>query len=188
MFPDESGSCCSPLWSFGALCCSISAQRHKVAQFCCFSPLSPPLLLGKTIPLQSEGLKPDDFTWEAFQKFLDSLCLRPEIQSIFEERLSFSRFHSFPVLSGRSKSRPPFLLLCSGSKRKLFISLDQFMEFINRRQRDSRLNEVLYPPLKRDQVRQIMEKYETNTSQLERGSLLLHPPTPPFHMFEEKKL
>lgn len=35
---------------------------------------------------QSEGLKPDDFTWEAFQKFLDSLCLRPEIQSIFEER------------------------------------------------------------------------------------------------------
>lgn len=49
------------------------------------------------------------------------------------------------------------------------------MEFINRRQRDSRLNEVLYPPLKRDQVRQIMEKYETNTSQLERGSL---PPPP----------
>lgn len=43
------------------------------------------------------------------------------------------------------------------------------MDFINRRQRDSRLNEVLYPPLKREQVRQIMEKYETNTSQLERG-------------------
>ncbi|GLD53640.1 1-phosphatidylinositol 4,5-bisphosphate phosphodiesterase beta-3-like isoform X1, partial [Lates japonicus] len=90
---------------------------------------------------RAEGIKPDDFTWEAFQKFLDSLCLRPEIQSIFEE---------------------------SGSKRKPFISLDQLMDFINRRQRDSRLNEVLYPPLKREQVRQIMEKYETNTSQLER--------------------
>lgn len=50
------------------------------------------------------------------------------------------------------------------------------MEFINRRQRDSRLNEVLYPPLKREQVRQIMEKYETNTSQLERGSLPFPPP------------
>ncbi|XP_038586692.1 1-phosphatidylinositol 4,5-bisphosphate phosphodiesterase beta-3 isoform X1 [Micropterus salmoides] len=95
---------------------------------------------------RSEGLKPDDFTWEAFQKFLDSLCLRPEIQSIFEE---------------------------SGSKRKPFISLDQLMEFINRRQRDSRLNEVLYPPLKREQVRQIMEKYETNTSQLERDQISL---------------
>uniref|UniRef100_A0A8D3BYL3 Phosphoinositide phospholipase C n=1 Tax=Scophthalmus maximus TaxID=52904 RepID=A0A8D3BYL3_SCOMX len=93
-----------------------------------------------------EGLKPDDFTWEAFQKFLDSLCLRPEIQSIFEE---------------------------SGSKRKPFISLDQLMDFINRRQRDSRLNEVLYPPLKREQVRQIMEKYETNSSQLERDQISL---------------
>uniref|UniRef100_A0A8D3DJW6 1-phosphatidylinositol 4,5-bisphosphate phosphodiesterase n=1 Tax=Scophthalmus maximus TaxID=52904 RepID=A0A8D3DJW6_SCOMX len=96
--------------------------------------------------LQLEGLKPDDFTWEAFQKFLDSLCLRPEIQSIFEE---------------------------SGSKRKPFISLDQLMDFINRRQRDSRLNEVLYPPLKREQVRQIMEKYETNSSQLERDQISL---------------
>ncbi|XP_042367844.1 1-phosphatidylinositol 4,5-bisphosphate phosphodiesterase beta-3 [Plectropomus leopardus] len=95
---------------------------------------------------RSEGIKPDDFTWEAFQKFLDSLCLRPEIQSIFEE---------------------------SGSKRKPFISLDQFMDFINRRQRDSRLNEVLYPPLKREQVRQIMEKYETNASQLERDQISL---------------
>ncbi|KAG7497523.1 1-phosphatidylinositol 4,5-bisphosphate phosphodiesterase beta-3 [Solea senegalensis] len=95
---------------------------------------------------RSEGLKPDDFTWEAFQKFLDTLCLRPEIQSIFEE---------------------------SGSKRKPFISLDQLMDFINRRQRDSRLNEVLYPPLKREQVRQIMERYETNSSQLERDQISL---------------
>ncbi|XP_037613830.1 1-phosphatidylinositol 4,5-bisphosphate phosphodiesterase beta-3 [Sebastes umbrosus] len=93
---------------------------------------------------RTEGIKPDDFTWDAFQKFLDNLCIRPEIQSIFEE---------------------------SGSKRKPFISLDQLMDFINQRQRDSRLNEVLYPPLKREQVRQIMEKYETNVSQLERDQI-----------------
>ncbi|XP_074555404.1 1-phosphatidylinositol 4,5-bisphosphate phosphodiesterase beta-3 isoform X2 [Halichoeres trimaculatus] len=95
---------------------------------------------------RSEGLKPDDFTWEAFQKFLATLCLRPEIQSIFEE---------------------------CGSKGKPFISLDQLMDFMNRKQRDSRLNEVLYPPLKREQVRQTMEKYETNTSQLERDQISL---------------
>ncbi|XP_075996015.1 1-phosphatidylinositol 4,5-bisphosphate phosphodiesterase beta-3 [Genypterus blacodes] len=95
---------------------------------------------------RSEGIKPDDFSWDAFQKFLDSLCLRPEIQSIFEE---------------------------NGSKRKPFISLDQLMEFLNRKQRDSRLNEVLYPPLKREQVRQIMEKYESNASQLERDQISL---------------
>ncbi|XP_028991478.1 1-phosphatidylinositol 4,5-bisphosphate phosphodiesterase beta-3 isoform X2 [Betta splendens] len=95
---------------------------------------------------RAEGVKLDDFTWEAFQKFLDSLCLRPEIQSIFDE---------------------------SGSKRKPFITLDQFMDFINRRQRDSRLNEVLYPPLKREHVRQIMEKYEKNISQLDRDQISL---------------
>ncbi|XP_056156127.1 1-phosphatidylinositol 4,5-bisphosphate phosphodiesterase beta-3 [Lampris incognitus] len=95
---------------------------------------------------RAEGIKPDDFTWEAFQKFIDTLCLRPEIQSIFED---------------------------SGSKRKPFISLDQLMDFINRKQRDSRLNEVLYPPLKREQIRQIMEKYETNASQLERDQISL---------------
>lgn len=87
----------------------------------------------------------------------------------------------FPFISHFFRgSKSCLSLCCSGSKRKPFISLDQFMEFLNRRQRDSRLNEVLYPPLKRDQVRQIMEKYETNTSQLERGSLPFHPPFPTF--------
>ncbi|KAM6909081.1 1-phosphatidylinositol 4,5-bisphosphate phosphodiesterase beta-3 [Xenentodon cancila] len=94
---------------------------------------------------RSEGIRPDEFTWEVFQRFLDSLCLRPEIQSIFEE---------------------------CGSKRKPFISLDQFMDFINRRQRDSRLNEVLYPPLKKEQIRQVMEKYDTN-GQLDRDQVSL---------------
>uniref|UniRef100_A0A7N6BLV7 Phosphoinositide phospholipase C n=1 Tax=Anabas testudineus TaxID=64144 RepID=A0A7N6BLV7_ANATE len=98
------------------------------------------------LSLQLEGIKQDDFTWEAFQKFLDSLCFRPEIQSIFEE---------------------------CGSKKKPFISMDQLTDFINRRQRDSRLNEVLYPPLKKEQVRQIMEKYEKNTGQLERDQISL---------------
>lgn len=57
----------SPVWSLSGLCLHLLP--------CSFVSLL----------LQSEGLKPDDFTWEAFQKFLDSLCLRPEIQSIFEE-------------------------------------------------------------------------------------------------------
>ncbi|KAM4714875.1 1-phosphatidylinositol 4,5-bisphosphate phosphodiesterase beta-3 [Anableps anableps] len=95
---------------------------------------------------KSEGIKPEDFTWDSFQKFLDSLCFRPELHSIFEE---------------------------CGARRKPFISLDQFTDFINGKMRDSRLNEVLYPPLKRDQVRQIMEKYETNSGQLERDQISL---------------
>ncbi|TRY54472.1 hypothetical protein DNTS_009188 [Danionella cerebrum] len=93
-----------------------------------------------------EGIKPDDFTWEMFQNFLNKLSPRPEVERIFVEL---------------------------GSKGKPFLSLDQLTDFINRKQRDSRLNEVLYPPLKREQVRQLMERYETNTSQLERDQISL---------------
>ncbi|XP_077085692.1 1-phosphatidylinositol 4,5-bisphosphate phosphodiesterase beta-3 isoform X2 [Siphateles boraxobius] len=92
------------------------------------------------------GIKLEDLTWEMFQNFLSKLCPRPELERIFVEL---------------------------GSKGKPFLSLDQLMDYINRKQRDSRLNEVLYPPLKRDQVRQIMEKYETNASQLERDQISL---------------
>uniref|UniRef100_A0AAY4CHS7 1-phosphatidylinositol 4,5-bisphosphate phosphodiesterase n=1 Tax=Denticeps clupeoides TaxID=299321 RepID=A0AAY4CHS7_9TELE len=95
---------------------------------------------------KAEGIKPDDFTWDVFLNFLNNLSLRPEIERIFVE---------------------------IGSKGKPFLSLDQLLDFINRKQRDSRLNEVLYPPLKREQLRQILEKYEPNTYQLDRDQISL---------------
>ncbi|XP_046706996.1 1-phosphatidylinositol 4,5-bisphosphate phosphodiesterase beta-3 isoform X2 [Silurus meridionalis] len=95
---------------------------------------------------RGDGIKLEEFTWEKFQSFLTFLCLRPEIEHI---------------------------LMQLGSKGKPFLSLDQMLDFINRKQRDSRLNEVLYPPLKREQVRQLMEKYETNARQLERDQISL---------------
>ncbi|MCJ8731465.1 hypothetical protein PDJAM_G00199880 [Pangasius djambal] len=95
---------------------------------------------------RADGIKLEEFTWEKFQSFLNTLCLRPEIDRIFVEL---------------------------GSKGKPFLSLDQMLDFINRKQRDSRLNEVLYPPLKREQVRQLMEKYEANAHQLERDQISL---------------
>lgn len=47
------------------------------------------------------------------------------------------------------------------------------MDFINQKQRDPRLNEVLYPPLRPSQARQLIEKYEPNKQFLERGELAL---------------
>ncbi|KAG7464471.1 hypothetical protein MATL_G00165950 [Megalops atlanticus] len=95
---------------------------------------------------RAEGIKPDELTWEVFQSFIRNLCIRPETERIFVEL---------------------------GSKGKPFLSLDQMLDFINRRQRDSRLNEVLYPPLKREQLRQQMESYEPNSSQLDRDQISL---------------
>uniref|UniRef100_A0A8C6LS48 Phosphoinositide phospholipase C n=1 Tax=Nothobranchius furzeri TaxID=105023 RepID=A0A8C6LS48_NOTFU len=59
-----------------------------------------------------------------------------------------------------------------GSRNKPFITLDQFTTFLNTKQRDPRLNEVLYPPLKKEQVRQIMENYES-PSHLDRDQISL---------------
>lgn len=46
------------------------------------------------------------------------------------------------------------------------------MDFINQKQRDPRLNEVLYPPLGPSQARLLIEKYEPNKQFLERGELV----------------
>ncbi|XP_074862164.1 1-phosphatidylinositol 4,5-bisphosphate phosphodiesterase beta-3 isoform X3 [Carettochelys insculpta] len=93
---------------------------------------------------RSESIKPDEFTLEIFERFLNKLCLRPDIDKI---------------------------LLEIGAKGKPYLSLDQLMDFINQRQRDPRLNEVLYPPLSHDQVRQLIDKYEPNRQFLERDQM-----------------
>ncbi|CAI5798133.1 1-phosphatidylinositol 4,5-bisphosphate phosphodiesterase beta-3 isoform X1 [Podarcis lilfordi] len=84
---------------------------------------------------RSESIKPEEFTLEIFERFLNKLCLRPDIDKI---------------------------LLEIGAKGKPYLSLDQLMDFINQKQRDPRLNEILYPPLTREQVRQLINKYEPN--------------------------
>ncbi|CAB1331015.1 unnamed protein product [Coregonus sp. 'balchen'] len=52
-----------------------------------------------------------------------------------------------------------------------YLSMDQMTEFINERQRDPRLNEILYPPLRPSQTQTLMEKYELNHSLLKQGKL-----------------
>lgn len=47
------------------------------------------------------------------------------------------------------------------------------MEFINFKQRDPRLNEILYPPLKQEQVQQLIEKYEPNSNLAKKGQWFL---------------
>uniref|UniRef100_A0A8D2LJC6 1-phosphatidylinositol 4,5-bisphosphate phosphodiesterase n=1 Tax=Varanus komodoensis TaxID=61221 RepID=A0A8D2LJC6_VARKO len=91
---------------------------------------------------RSESIKRDEFTLEIFERFLNKLCLRPDIDKI---------------------------LLEIGAKGKPYLSLDQLMEFINQKQRDPRLNEILYPPLTRAQVRQLIDKYEPNQQFQQRG-------------------
>lgn len=74
------------------------------------------------------------------------------------------------LAQGLARLRPdPVSLPARGAKGKPYLTLEQLMDFINQKQRDPRLNEVLYPPLGPAQTRLLIEKYEPNRQFLERG-------------------
>lgn len=59
-------------------------------------------------------------------------------------------------------------LVCRGGDDGA-MSVDQMTEFINNKQRDPRLNEILYPPLRPAQTHTLMERFQHDKAQLERG-------------------
>ncbi|XP_032151553.1 1-phosphatidylinositol 4,5-bisphosphate phosphodiesterase beta-1 isoform X1 [Sapajus apella] len=93
---------------------------------------------------RNDSIPQEDFTPEVFRVFLNNLCPRPEIDNIFSE---------------------------FGAKSKPYLTVDQMMDFINLKQRDPRLNEILYPPLKQEQVQVLIEKYEPNNSLAKKGQI-----------------
>uniref|UniRef100_A0A8C8HZJ7 1-phosphatidylinositol 4,5-bisphosphate phosphodiesterase n=1 Tax=Oncorhynchus tshawytscha TaxID=74940 RepID=A0A8C8HZJ7_ONCTS len=92
---------------------------------------------------RSNSIPLEDFTPDVYRSFLSHLCPRPEL------KLS--------------------CLLSTGA----YLSVDQMTEFINERQRDPRLNEILYPPLRPSQTQSLMEKYELIQSLLKQGLITL---------------
>ncbi|XP_029112326.1 1-phosphatidylinositol 4,5-bisphosphate phosphodiesterase beta-1 isoform X2 [Scleropages formosus] len=86
----------------------------------------------------------EDFTLELYKIFLSNICPRPEIDTIFSE---------------------------IGAKSRPYLTVEQLTDFINNKQRDPRLNEILYPPLKTEQVELLIEKYEPNVSMAQKGQI-----------------
>ncbi|XP_023140296.2 1-phosphatidylinositol 4,5-bisphosphate phosphodiesterase beta-2 isoform X2 [Amphiprion ocellaris] len=87
-----------------------------------------------------DTIKPDVFTEAAFKTFLTNLCPRPEIYEIFT-----------------SYSNKPTM------------TKENFTKFLNEKQRDSRLNEELFPRLRQDQIKALIDKYEPCSSNSNRG-------------------
>ncbi|XP_034713778.1 1-phosphatidylinositol 4,5-bisphosphate phosphodiesterase beta-2 [Etheostoma cragini] len=87
-----------------------------------------------------DTIKPDVFTESAFKAFLSNLCPRPEIYEIFT-----------------SYSNKPTM------------TKENFTKFLNEKQRDSRRNEELFPRLRPDQVKALIDKYEPCTSNSNRS-------------------
>ncbi|CAN2389953.1 phosphatidylinositol phospholipase C activity, partial [Pristimantis euphronides] len=93
---------------------------------------------------KNDAINPEDFPESVFRTFLMQLCPRPDIDEIF------TSYHS---------------------KAKPYMTKDHLTKFINQKQRDSRLNELLFPAAKTEQVKVLIEKYEPSAINKQRGQL-----------------
>ncbi|NXX68935.1 PLCB2 phosphodiesterase, partial [Spizella passerina] len=91
---------------------------------------------------KNDAINPEDFPMPVYKTFLMNLCPRPEIDEIFT--------------SHHLKAKP-------------YMTKDHLAKFINKKQRDTRLNDVLFPPAKPEQVQSLIEKYEPSGFNIQRG-------------------
>uniref|UniRef100_A0A671TVU4 1-phosphatidylinositol 4,5-bisphosphate phosphodiesterase n=1 Tax=Sparus aurata TaxID=8175 RepID=A0A671TVU4_SPAAU len=93
---------------------------------------------------RNDSIPQEDFTPEVYSMFLSNICTRSELDHIFSD---------------------------VGAKSRPYLTAEQMTEFINNKQRDPRLNEILYPPLKPEQVQLLVDKYEPNASLAQKGQI-----------------
>ncbi|KAL8601332.1 hypothetical protein ACOMHN_054625 [Nucella lapillus] len=93
---------------------------------------------------KNDMLEPGKLTFQQFFTFYNQLTTRPEIDTIFAE---------------------------TGAKNKPYLTMEQFMDFLNGEQRDHRLNEVLYPLTSKKQVREYIAMHEAKSSMANKGHI-----------------
>ncbi|XP_072539296.1 1-phosphatidylinositol 4,5-bisphosphate phosphodiesterase beta-1 isoform X2 [Salminus brasiliensis] len=93
---------------------------------------------------RNDFIPQQQFTPDIYRVFLNNICPRKDIDTIFSE---------------------------IGAKSRPYLTVEQMTDFINNKQRDPRLNEILYPPLKPEQVQTLVEKYEPDTMLYQRGQI-----------------
>ncbi|XP_076273295.1 phospholipase C at 21C isoform X3 [Rhynchophorus ferrugineus] len=92
---------------------------------------------------KNDTINPAKFTFEDFFRFYMQLTHRVEVEKVFNEFV--------------------------GSKK--YMTAEQFVEFLNKTQRDPRLNEILHPYADTARARDIIELHEPNKYNSQKGQL-----------------
>ncbi|XP_076463725.1 1-phosphatidylinositol 4,5-bisphosphate phosphodiesterase beta-1-like [Babylonia areolata] len=95
---------------------------------------------------KSDSLDPSKFNFQNFFNFYHQLVGRTEVDTIFAEM---------------------------GAKKKPYLTVEQFTEFLNWQQRDPRLNEILYPFATVKQAQEIINQHEAKGGMAAKGHLSL---------------
>nr|XP_034351118.1 1-phosphatidylinositol 4,5-bisphosphate phosphodiesterase beta-2 isoform X2 [Arvicanthis niloticus] len=93
---------------------------------------------------KNDAINPEDFPESVYKSFLMNLCPRPEIDEIF------TSYHA---------------------KAKPYMTKEHLTKFINQKQRDPRLNSLLFPLARPEQVQVLIDKYEPSGINVQRGQL-----------------
>eukprot|EP00094_Tigriopus_californicus_P012882 TCALIF_12455-PA protein Name:"Similar to PLCB4 1-phosphatidylinositol 4,5-bisphosphate phosphodiesterase beta-4 (Homo sapiens)" AED:0.17 eAED:0.17 QI:0/0.75/0.82/0.94/1/1/17/384/960 len=91
---------------------------------------------------KNDSIPMKDFTFEKFYQIYKILCPRTDIDNLFEELV--------------------------GDKEKEELSVEKLMEFLNERQRDPRLNEILYPHYNAQRAKEIIITHEPEKELVQR--------------------
>ncbi|XP_058792167.1 1-phosphatidylinositol 4,5-bisphosphate phosphodiesterase classes I and II isoform X2 [Phymastichus coffea] len=94
---------------------------------------------------KNDSIPLQKFQFEEFFNFYKSLTQRSDVEKVFDE-------------------------IVGNPKRKL-MSVPQFVKFLNETQRDPRLNEILYPYANDARAMEIIDQYEPNKHNAQKGQL-----------------
>ncbi|XP_078316385.1 1-phosphatidylinositol 4,5-bisphosphate phosphodiesterase classes I and II-like isoform X14 [Crassostrea virginica] len=93
---------------------------------------------------KNETIDPNKFSFDEFFNFYRHLVGRTEVDKVFDE---------------------------VGAKKKPYLTVEQFVQFLNKEQRDPRLNEILYPYYTVRQAQDFIDEYEPRQNMAAKGHL-----------------
>lgn len=97
---------------------------------------------------KSDVVPMSKFQFEDFFNFYKSLTQRSDVEKVFEG-----------IVRG------------DGNSKRRLMSISQFVDFLNNTQRDPRLNEILYPYASEARAKDIINQYEPNKCNANKGQL-----------------
>ncbi|KRG03417.1 1-phosphatidylinositol 4,5-bisphosphate phosphodiesterase classes I and II isoform X4 [Drosophila mojavensis] len=96
-----------------------------------------------------------------------------KVDSISVSKFQFEDFYNlYKYLTQRSEVERLFDSIVGNAKRKC-MSVAQLVEFLNKTQRDPRLNEILYPYANNARAKELIQQYEPNKFNAQKGHLSL---------------
>lgn len=112
--------------------------------------------------LQNDFIESKDFTFEKFYTLYHKICPRTDdIGDLFSAMYVINTLWSNLNISRSTCMHLNFCITSHrASEEEDFITVTEFIKFLNEKQRDPRLNEVLYPMYNEVRAMQIISTYE----------------------------